>query len=488
MLSRAAQLPPRPAPLGSASLPSAGWLGLGVVLIVVAAVAAPNPILAILSVVAVIPVALLLWSRDQPPVLLASCAVQWLQVVTGVAYAQFSGVSIDQMFGVGQMTQAVTLSLTGIVVLAIGMRLGLVRYVAGLGARMATEVQRIVLARSFVAWLAAFLLGSVAVVASSIVPGLSQVIYALTALKWAFCFILAYAVLTRNAGYGLLCLAMLIEFVTGSLGFFAGFKEVFFMVFLAALCTPRRLTGRARALLVAAAIVVVTASLLWTAVKKEYRAYQAEATEGRPQKLVSLLVALDADDLNEAAEALIFRVEYLQYFAYTIEHVPDVVPYEGGALWTEAIAHVFMPRALFPDKPVLDDSARTMMYTGKWVAGADQGTSIGLGYMAESYVDFGPYGMFLPIFLLGVFFGTIYRHFANDNRSALLGCSIATAALFSTLQAFATSNTKIVGGTVMTCLMFLAFDRFASDRVMRWLTTSSASLPPIRTSESVGHA
>ena len=51
------------------------------------------------------------------------------------------------------------------------------------------------------------------------------------------------------------------------------------------------------------------------------------------------------------------------------------------------------------------------MYTGSRVAGTEEGTSIGIGYMAESYIDFGPIYMFVPILLLGVFYGLIYRYF-----------------------------------------------------------------------------
>ncbi len=79
-----------------------------------------------------------------------------------------------------------------------------------------------------------------------------------------------------------------------------------------------------------------------------------------------------------------------------------------------------MPRFLFPDKPVLDDSERTRTYTGMNVAGMEQGTSIGIGYIGESYVDFGPVKMFAPIFLLGLLYGLIYRFFVTKTRYTLL--------------------------------------------------------------------
>src|SRR2546430_14132814 len=85
-------------------------------------------------------------------------------------------------------------------------------------------------------------------------------------------------------------------------------------------------------------------------------------------------------------------------------------------------------------------------------------------------MDFVPYLMFLPIWLLGLFFGYIYRYFAFSNQSRFLGIAIATAILFPTLQAFATSNVKIVGGTVTVCLIMFAFNRVVGAKVMVWLS------------------
>src|SRR5437763_3280459 len=89
-----------------------------------------------------------------------------------------------------------------------------------------------------------------------------------------------------------------------------------------------------------------------------------------------------------------------------------------------------------------------MLYTGVQTASSEQGTSIGIGYVAESYVDFGPQFMFLPIFLMGVFYGLIYRAFVTQSRYALLGTATASAILIFGAYAIETSNIKFVGGNV----------------------------------------
>ena len=99
----------------------------------------------------------------------------------------------------------------------------------------------------------------------------------------------------------------------------------------------------------------------------------------------------------------------------------------------------------------------------------ERGTSIGIGYVAESYVDFGPILMFVPIFLLGVFYGLIYRVFVIHSRSKLICTAIATSILIFTASKIETSNIKIVGGTV-TALLVVGIIYFAFGKAFRaWL-------------------
>jgi hypothetical protein len=87
------------------------------------------------------------------------------------------------------------------------------------------------------------------------------------------------------------------------------------------------------------------------------------------------------------------------------------------------------------------------------VATAEQGTSISLGYMAESYIDFGPWLMMVPIFALGWLLGRFYRWMVNYPRSrGVIGTGLATATLFQAAF-FESSITKMFGGLVVAMLM-----------------------------------
>jgi hypothetical protein len=185
----------------------------------------------------------------------------------------------------------------------------------------------------------------------------------------------------------------------------------------------------------------------------------------RATKLLELVGNLNGQKIHDGLEQLVLRVSYVSLFATTLETVPDVIPFERGKLWWESIRHVLMPRLFFPDKPPINDSDRVNRYSGTQVATAEQGTSISLGYMTESYIDFGPVGMFAPIFLLGVFYGLIYRFFAWKYRPRLPGLAMATAILIFGAYLIESSNIKLVGGNLMCVVVIGAFAK----TVGRWL-------------------
>jgi hypothetical protein len=98
------------------------------------------------------------------------------------------------------------------------------------------------------------------------------------------------------------------------------------------------------------------------------------------------------------------------------------------------------------------------------VAGMDEGTSIGIGYFAESYIDFGRWIMFMPVFLLGLFCGLVYRFFVRGCREKAIGMAVASTILIFGGISVEQSSTKIIGGNVTSLLCLglatLLFARF----------------------------
>jgi hypothetical protein len=429
---------------------------------------------------AVIPPVLnfMLLRRAHSPVLLMAVAMHWVQASTPVFYANLQGQSINRLFLNSKMEEATWLSLLGVLALAGGI------WVSWIGMRpkesfqIESEARAVDVGNLFIRWIVSFGVASVMNTVAWRSGGLVQLILAIASIKWIFFFIFAYSVMVQRTGFELLLVAVAIEFATGLLGQFAQFKLVFLMLFVIGCCLNLRLTEKG---IVAAAMGVVSLiaiSAIWSGVKMDYRTFLSDnpkapafGANSKLEKLQNLITHRDRSRLSENLDTLTQRVGYTEYFAHTLDYVPRATPHENGELWLGAIKHVVQPRLLFPKKDVTNDSMRTRKYTGIRVAGSEgEGTSIGLGYFAESYVDFGIPGMFVPIFILGSILGFLYRFVVEKSRMPLLGVSVVTAILFNIHQAFEASNIKIFGSFVTHCVVLLPSYFLFEPRLVAWFS------------------
>ena len=229
----------------------------------------------------------------------------------------------------------------------------------------------------------------------------------------------------EKASRGLFLAAFPFELAAGLGTYFADFKTVFFITLFAALASGTRVSSRALFGAGVLALLVVALAIVWTAVKGEYRVFvsggqteQIVAVDlvSRLAKLYELAANLDAETLSSAVDQLLRRLTYVEFFGVVLTYVPAYIPHTLGAILWDAIIRPFMPRLLFVDKDVIDDTARTNLYTGG-LAGSSEATSISLGYIAEAYIDFGSIGMFAALLGIGLFYGAIYRVLSRWRRS-----------------------------------------------------------------------
>ena len=123
-----------------------------------------------------------------------------------------------------------------------------------------------------------------------------------------------------------------------------------------------------------------------------------------------LVSQVDSAGMSHGLDQLIRRVGYIEFFAAVINHVPNVVPYTRGEIWADAIARPFMPRMLVRGKIQnrrFELQRTCILASMNWVP--KRGTSISIGYMGETYIDFGPVWMMPVIAGFGYFLGRIYR-------------------------------------------------------------------------------
>jgi hypothetical protein len=172
--------------------------------------------------------------------------------------------------------------------------------------------------------------------------------------------------------------------------------------------------------------------------------------------------------LTGAVDQLLRRLTYVEFFSVVLIYVPASVPHALGAIFWDAVIRPFMPRLLFVDKDVIDDTVRTNLYTGG-LAGSSEGVSISLGYIAETYIDFGSYGMFAALFAIGLFYGAIYRVLSRWRRTqGLLGMAVVTTVL-ANVGALENSFTKVFGGVIVSLVVAASMIVFILPRWAPWL-------------------
>ncbi len=440
----------------------------------------PNLWLAILAVAVLITGARLSWRPGESPILLFIFTFQWLQGTILVFYANWLAIDVGQLSDFhAQQSNAIVLTCIALVALAIGMRLGAGRWTP----QAAYQARTLSNQRSEVDWAKLYALAFVGALfceaAARLASGLMQPMLAVASLKWAFYWMLAYATFSRRGANFLYFLAaFMIELALGVGSYFSDFKTVMFFTLFAALAAQVKISFRSTISLLLLGAILIAAAVAWSAIKMEYRAYVSGGERvqmvrvgyiDRLSKLAELISAIDDEKMAKGYDSLLKRLAYVELFGVTLAYVPRVRPHEDGAIWIDAVSRPFMPRLLFPNKAIIDDSERTNAYTGLDLYGMEQGTSISLGYVAESYIDFGEFGMMVPIVLLGIFYGRVYRGLVSSSRCAsIFGMGLASSALYP--GAFLDASiTKSFGAIVVALLVTWILVRFAIPRFIPWL-------------------
>ncbi|MFM8315793.1 MAG: hypothetical protein ACKOA8_16050, partial [Deltaproteobacteria bacterium] len=90
-----------------------------------------------------------------------------------------------------------------------------------------------------------------------------------------------------------------------------------------------------------------------------------------------------------------------------LEKTPKEVPFWDGESYS-ALPYIFIPRALWTDKPsrhIWNKFGRTYGFIGA----NDYQTSVGVSYVAEGYMNFGYVGMYSIALLVGIFIAAVER-------------------------------------------------------------------------------
>ena len=376
-----------------------------------------NPLLTILSLVLFALILIFFWRPGLLFIFAFIMLWQWLQVTIKIFYADILNIGVEVLSDTGSADEAIILSMIGLFSLGAGILLAVRNLKPIELKKLKNEARNLSIKKLFIAYLIFSLLNSLITEIMFNYPSITQILVGLLNIKLMMIVLIFLITLLSKQELKWMALVILIEVIMGFTQYFSGFKEVLFYVIIIAMTLNNKISFKLAFRSAIILIVILIFSVLWLSVRTDYRDYLNQGTgqqavlvpvNQRLNHLADLASQVKLQDIDNALELAVFRTSYTDIFGQVIDRVPSYTKFENGYILYNSFLHVLMPRFLFPHKKIIYDSEKTNYYTGKNYATDLQGTAVGLGYMAEFYIDFGYY-MFIAIFLLGYFYGRIYK-------------------------------------------------------------------------------
>lgn len=453
-----------------------------IVLILIAVFASLSnvPLLITTSILAYTLIIHLFWKDGEPKIIVYGLSMFWLSVSIKLFYAVFIGVPYESLSGVPNIVETTYSALFSFVCYSLGIyvvtRKIRERAVVDFSKDYGYSVKRILIVFAGSIFVLSVLKQSI-----GIINGLQQIMFSLIDLKMGFLFLLLYPVFKRKDSIPFVIALLSIEIILSFFSFFSSFKDILFSVFIV-LLTPRlKLTFRN--VVAYSSIIIITLYMLftWQFIKGEYRQFlnkgaKSQSIEVTQSEALDKLQELAFEKENEADDKLLYssidRLSYIEFYSEAKMRVPVFIPYENGKLWANNLAHIFLPRMFFPDKAIIDDSQMVNKYCIRKVATAKTGTSWSLGFIAESYIDFGPVLMYLIVFLVGCFMGSIYYLILKQSINYFWGYTMVLG-LATKIASNGTPGTKLLGWTITYYFAFYIFKRLLMKPLDRYLRTGN---------------
>jgi hypothetical protein len=395
---------------------------------------------------------------------------QWLFVGVGYFYLKITG-DYPGIHFLGDLETAIWYSLAGLLAITFGIRIALRGYCPdGESSDNAYVIEKLfwtVLLLFSVNWFMELSAVQLRLAAFNV----AQILHNILILRYLFLYLLLLTIVQHGRQYslGLLAFAyVLLPELTSSM---TRFKVLFFLFVIVILSQWRpyateyseRIKNR-NILVIAVSVTVflVLVGLVWSGgMKHSWRtALLTGQVAGSPIDKIEAygqhaVDSIENFDSGRSVKTLASRMSSgVAYFSHVIRVVPDVVPHEDGGLTWKAIRHVTMPRFIFPEKPDLGgDSWLVRKYAHLTVSGDESGTSIGLGYMAEFYIDYGFPAMLVPLFLYGMLLAVLYRVLSRVSPSPQMFAAVAAGLFLQHFLSYEGNFTKLLGGVLQDFLV-----------------------------------
>ncbi len=362
------------------------------------------------------------WWQNHPPLLVYATVLPWLEIHTTVLEANIYGLTLDELF-LDTGRQTFWMASGGLLMVMTGLRFALRSWRRNFTFKLdflreeADKINQIRLlavffSMRFFSGIVREFLGSGALrQLSTYFDQIGEVL--------ALCVFLHFFITRKRS---LLFYAFfLFELVGSFYSYFGSWRIPLFLLFLTALWKTQVVTRRALIRLLPAAAIVGTLLFIWQSIKVEYRAFLSGETRdqiitvGQTEalsKFFELSVAsfsAQGERLESVRQSTLRRVGYLEYYAAAVAKVPETIPFERGELLKESLNFALVPRILNPHKGIKSDRKKVERYTDFNFGGERNKASFSLGHYCEAYIDWGPFGSLVQLFLFGIIGGYLYH-------------------------------------------------------------------------------
>ncbi|WP_316851302.1 hypothetical protein [Pedobacter agri] len=455
-----------------------GSLKIGIGVILALSVLTINPIATFLAFLFVPFAAKLLWRKNEPPILFFGLIMQWTQVCLKIFYADYLYKDFSELFTYYQnIDKAYYYSLIALYVICIGIFLVIHRLPQLERSKFKQQLENYNLRKIVTLYIGAIFFTPFLVVFSHAIPGLQQFFIKIQDLKWAIFFFFFSYHFVFDENKKLFYTILIGEIIFSLTGYFSSFKDFFIVAIVLYVFVKRTYTYLNYALFGLLIVLLFNLMIVWQYVKPEYRSYLSGGESAQIvtvsktdalEKLYELTSNANNLKYEDGITNLLDRLTYIDIFSASTSYVPLNRPHEHGRLWLDAVKRIFMPRILFPEKAVIDDTEKTITYTGVGFAGASSGTSVSLGYVTESYIDFGFPGMLVPLLLWGIVIGLSYRYILLKSYNRIWGFAFLVPFIFQ-INLFETALDKLVGSFFAFFLIYIFLNKFVIKRLDNYL-------------------
>ena len=184
------------------------------------------------------------------------------------------------------------------------------------------------------------------------------------------------------------------------------------------------------------------------------------------QKWQHALSDSDPEALRQQLYGSMSRFSMLQQSSNVMDLTPSIVPYQGWKMYS-FMAYTLIPRAIWKDKPMVNDANRFYQVTYKITAERDlDGVSIGVGVLTEGYISFGWIGAAFAMAFVGVVLDCVTAlTLTRDAGMLMKGVGIALLPGFAVMEAH---MAQYLGGVVQQAFLTILIMLPLAQVTRRW--------------------